>query len=211
MPSVSFTSEPMSTGVPASGACATTVPGLALLSSVKRSAATTSPAATRVSAAPSGVRPRVSGTTTCAGTATVSCLTPVLPLAALPRTPNGKLDYAALPPPDTVRAPFAGAYMAPETVLERTIALAWQEVLALERVGLHDNFFDLGGNSLLLAQLHRRLQADLGKEIPIVHMLQHTTVSALVRYLAPKTCETAAIGTVGDCIEALRAGPQPTR
>ncbi|PYK12537.1 MAG: hypothetical protein DME65_03850 [Verrucomicrobia bacterium] len=131
-------------------------------------------------------------------------------LVALPRTPNGKLDYAALPPPDTVRPPFAGAYMAPETELEWTIALAWREVLALERVGLHDNFFDLGGNSLLLAQLHRRLQADLRKDIPIVHMLQHTTVSALVRYLAPQACETAAIGSVDDCNEPLRAVPHPT-
>jgi amino acid adenylation domain-containing protein len=127
-------------------------------------------------------------------------------LAALPCTPNGKLDYAALPVLDGVRPELAGAYKAPETELERAITLAWEEVLGLGKIGMHDNFFDLGGNSLLLAQLHRRLQAELRKEIPIVEMFHHPTVDALVQYLLPSNSATAAVGPEDNCVESLRAG-----
>ena len=75
-------------------------------------------------------------------------------LAAIPCTPNGKLDYAALPSPDRLRPELDAAYMAPATEVEQAVTLAWQEVLGIAKVGVHDNFFDLGGNSLLLAQLH---------------------------------------------------------
>jgi len=127
-------------------------------------------------------------------------------LAAIPCTPNGKLDYAALPDPDGLRPELDAAYMAPETELERAITLAWQEVLGLGKVGVHDNFFDLGGNSLLLAQLHDRLQARLRKEFPFVEMFHHPTVDALVRYLFPSTREPAAVGPDSDYVESLRAG-----
>jgi hypothetical protein len=127
-------------------------------------------------------------------------------LAAIPCTPNGKLDYAALPAPDGLRPELDAAYMAPETELERAITLAWQEVLGLGKVGVHDNFFDLGGNSLLLAQLHGRLQAELRRKIPIVEMFNHPTVDALVRYLFPSTRAPVAVGSDRDRVESLRAG-----
>jgi hypothetical protein len=126
-------------------------------------------------------------------------------LAAIPCTPNGKLDYAALPVPDGLRPELDGTYMAPETQLEQAITLAWQEVLGLEKVGVHDNFFDLGGNSLLLAQLHEKLKAELRKEFPFVEMFHHPTVDALVRYLFPSTGAPAA-EPESDRVESLRAG-----
>jgi amino acid adenylation domain-containing protein len=127
-------------------------------------------------------------------------------LAAIPCTPNGKLDYAALPVPDGLRPELDGTYMAPATQLELTITLAWQEVLGLEKVGVHDNFFDLGGNSLLLAQLHERLKAELRKEFPFVEMFHHPTVDALVRYLFPSTGAPAAVEPESNRVESLRAG-----
>jgi hypothetical protein len=127
-------------------------------------------------------------------------------LAAIPCTPNGKLDYAALPVPDGLRPELDGTYMAPETQLERAITLAWQEVLGLEKVGVHDNFFDLGGNSLLLAQLHEKLKAELRKEFPFVEMFHHPTVDALVRYLFPSTGALAAVEPESNRVESLRAG-----
>jgi amino acid adenylation domain-containing protein len=127
-------------------------------------------------------------------------------LAAIPCTPNGKLDYAALPTPDGLRPELDVAYMAPESELEQAITLAWQEVLGLEKVGVHDNFFDLGGSSVLLAQLHERLQTELRKEFRFVEMFNHPTVDALVRYLFPSTCAPGTFECENDRVESLRVG-----
>ena len=79
-------------------------------------------------------------------------------LDALPLTPNGKVDRKALPAPRAQRSPpRPDLLMNPR---QRRVAAIWREVLALDRVGLHDNFFDLGGHSLLLVKLQARLQRD---------------------------------------------------
>jgi acyl carrier protein len=74
-------------------------------------------------------------------------------LAALPRTPNGKVDRKALPAPERERAGDAPQVAAPETELERAIAEIWRELLGTAQVGVHDNFFDLGGHSLLAVEV----------------------------------------------------------
>ena len=104
-------------------------------------------------------------------------------LPALPYTPHGKLDYGARPAPERRPPEFAAAYVAPKSAMEHRIAAVWQEVLGLEKVGVHDNFFDLGGHSLLLTQVHSRLQDILQKDIPIVDMFKHPTIHALVVYV----------------------------
>ena len=73
-------------------------------------------------------------------------------LDALPLTPNGKLNRRALPAPEASRPALATFYLAPTTELERRIAEIWQDVLRVDRIGMHDNFFELGGHSLLLVQ-----------------------------------------------------------
>jgi amino acid adenylation domain-containing protein len=127
-------------------------------------------------------------------------------MATLACTPNGKLDYAALPAPDDARPEIDVAYVAPETEPERAITLAWQEVLGLGKVGVHDNFFDLGGNSLLLMRLHRRLQADLRKEIPFVELFHHPTIEALVQHLFQSQGVPVVPGPDLDRVDSLRAG-----
>ena len=70
---------------------------------------------------------------------------------------------------------------------ERTIAAIWQDVLGVDRIGPHDNFFDLGGHSLLLVQVQARLRDALGREIAIVEMFQYPTIRAMASHLARAT------------------------
>src|SRR5207244_12010640 len=88
----------------------------------------------------------------------------------IPLNANGKVDYAALPtpPPTDVRASKTG--VSPRTQLERLIADVWEQVLHTSRVGVEDNFFDLGGHSLLLTQVHGQLKKALGRPLPIVEL-----------------------------------------
>ena len=104
-------------------------------------------------------------------------------LDALPLTPNGKVNRKALPAPASRRPELDTAYIAPHGRLENSIAVIWQELLHVEKVGWHDNFFDLGGNSLLVVQVQARLRNVLGIELPIVKLFQHPTIHALANHL----------------------------
>jgi amino acid adenylation domain-containing protein/FkbM family methyltransferase len=101
-------------------------------------------------------------------------------LETLPLTANGKLDRARLPEPE-VRGV---SYQAPRGGLERAIAGIWSEVLGIARVGARDNFFDLGGHSLLLARVHAKLREVLKAEISIVELFRFPTVASLAMRLA---------------------------
>ena len=111
----------------------------------------------------------------------------VVPLTELPLTANGKVDRRALPAPP---ADDAGR-IAPGSDLERRIAAVWCEVLGRDRVGVADNFFDVGGHSLLLIRLHKRLSESLGVELSIVDLFQHPTIAALAARLAPPAAAMA--------------------
>ncbi len=101
-------------------------------------------------------------------------------LPSFPLNPSGKIDRRALPQPDQ-QAAGTGA---PRTVLERAIAETWCAVLGLPEVGLRDNFFDLGGHSLLLFRLQRELRDRFGLNLALVDLFQHSTVAALADLLA---------------------------
>ncbi|HYG62676.1 MAG TPA: non-ribosomal peptide synthetase, partial [Thermoanaerobaculia bacterium] len=104
-------------------------------------------------------------------------------LQSLPLTGNGKVDRKALPPPPLPEGGGSG-YTAPRNELERTIAAIWREVLGLQQVGVHDNLFELGGNSLVVIKLHGRLEQELERKLPIMELFRHTTIDALARALA---------------------------
>ncbi|MFD4428862.1 non-ribosomal peptide synthase/polyketide synthase, partial [Nocardia sp. NPDC058497] len=99
----------------------------------------------------------------------------IVALDAVPLTPVGKLDRAALPAPVFE----AAAYRAPETATEQAVAAAFAEVLGLDRVGRDDDFFDLGGTSLLATRLMARLGTDLDTRIPVRQLFDTTTVLTL--------------------------------
>ncbi len=117
----------------------------------------------------------------------------IVELAALPRTPTGKVDRAALPPPGETIAPTTlGPTAAPRTALEQTIAAAVRAVMNVERVGVNDNFFDLGGSSLLLVRLATRLEEQLGRPVQPLDLFRAPSVAALARFLS-ESGETAEI------------------
>jgi amino acid adenylation domain-containing protein len=105
-------------------------------------------------------------------------------LPALPLTPNGKVDRKALPLPgaDAV-AELSTVYVAPDGETERKIAAIWQDVLGIAKVGRNNNFFDLGGHSLLLMRVHSQLRQAFNKDITIVDLFRYTTVRALAQHL----------------------------
>ena len=83
-------------------------------------------------------------------------------LEALPQTPNGKVDRRALPKPNDSLAEGEGDYVAPTSPTERTIAEIWQSVIGIGKVGVYDNFFDLGGHSLMLMKVVYQIEQELG-------------------------------------------------
>jgi hypothetical protein len=103
-------------------------------------------------------------------------------LDRFPETPNRKIDRNALPTPEA-RASSSTDFRAPDSQLEETIASAWCEVLALPRVGATDNFFDIGGHSLLTIQVHAKLKDLLEQKISLVDLFRHPTVRSLARFL----------------------------
>lgn len=111
-------------------------------------------------------------------------------LDALPLTPNGKVDRNALPAPDRSRPDLRAVFQAPRTAAEQAIAGIWTSVLGVDRVGIDDNFFDLGGHSLLMTRVHARLRSVMSASLSLVELFQYPTVRTLAARLAPP--ETAA-------------------
>jgi hypothetical protein len=101
-------------------------------------------------------------------------------LSRLPGHLQGRADQGASPRPAMRR----GAFAAPSSEAELEIAAVWQDLFGIERVSLDDNFFDLGGHSMLLVQAHARLKAHLRSDLAIVALLQYPTVRALAQHLS---------------------------
>ncbi|MDB4950669.1 MAG: tycC1, partial [Gemmatimonadetes bacterium] len=101
----------------------------------------------------------------------------IVHLDRLPLTPHGKLDRRALPAPEP--APADEAYAAPRTEVEAALAAIWEEVLRRDRVGVHDDFFALGGHSLMAMRVVSRVGQALGVELPMRALFEHPTVAGL--------------------------------
>jgi surfactin family lipopeptide synthetase A len=105
-------------------------------------------------------------------------------LDELPLTPNGKVDRKALPEPEWTGSDAAGGYVEPRNPLEEVLADIWAEVLDLEQVGAHDNFFEIGGHSLLAMMVASRVLEVLQVEMPLRLMFEEPTVAGLAAALA---------------------------
>jgi amino acid adenylation domain-containing protein len=138
---------------------------------------------------------------------------PMIPAAfvlldSLPLSVHGKLDRRALPAPDRVRPELEVGYAPPSTELERAVAGIWRRQLRLDEVGIHDNFFDLGGDSFRMFQVHREVETAAGRGFPVLRLFQHPTIHSLAAYLADLL---AGGGEGGDSVAASQARAETRR
>jgi amino acid adenylation domain-containing protein/non-ribosomal peptide synthase protein (TIGR01720 family) len=103
-------------------------------------------------------------------------------MSALPLTANGKVDRSSLPKPDTARPELEQAYQAPSTPNQKLLADIWTQVLGLEQIGIHDNFFALGGDSIRSIQVQSLAQKH-GLSFSVQQLFQHQTIHELVQEL----------------------------
>jgi acyl carrier protein len=99
-------------------------------------------------------------------------------------TSNGKIDRRALPAPEQTRPELEAIYVAPRTLVEEQLAEIWAQVLGLEKVGIHDNFFDLGGHSLLITQLLAKVRDTFKVNLSLRSLFQDPTVANIAKKIA---------------------------
>jgi len=101
----------------------------------------------------------------------------------LPRTPSGKIDRRGLPAPSNQRPDLSTVFVAAETDLQKTFAKIWNKLLKVDPIGINDNFFDLGGNSLLALKFIAALRQEHNLDLPVVKMYQHPDIYSLTEFL----------------------------
>ncbi|TBR56738.1 non-ribosomal peptide synthetase [Westiellopsis prolifica IICB1] len=107
-------------------------------------------------------------------------------LEIFPLTPNGKVDRRRLLKLTGLHLKKENAYVAPQSEIEQAIADIWQAVLTVEKVGIYDNFFDLGGHSLLLVRVFNQLQQLQYQNLSMMDLFNYPTINSLARYLSQK-------------------------
>jgi len=127
-------------------------------------------------------------------------------LDTLPLTMNGKVDRKALPEPKTNRPALSMSYVAPRTILEETLSQIWAEILSLDHVGIHDNFFDLGGHSLAATRVISRVIQTFQLELPLKALFDSPTVAEMAMIIAlneTKIAEPEALASMLNEVEAM--------
>jgi amino acid adenylation domain-containing protein len=104
-------------------------------------------------------------------------------LEKFPLTPNGKIDRRSLPSPTSLRPELESDYVAPRSEIERTITSIWQAVLHLEKIGIHDNFFEVGGHSLLATQAISRINKAFRVDLPLRSFFENPIIGGLSRII----------------------------
>ena len=103
------------------------------------------------------------------------------PSAALPLTPNGKVDRKSLPAPDPEAVSAGRQHVAPRTATESRIAALWADALEIASPGVEDDFFDIGGHSLIAARIVGTLRTDFGVDVAMRHLFEQPTIAGLAR------------------------------
>lgn len=114
-----------------------------------------------------------------------------------PLSPTGKLDRSALPAPEPPQRAQSAVRLSPRSFAETTIVRVWKKVIGIEEVGVDDNFFDLGGHSLLMARVHSLLQEQLHGDLSMADLFRFPTVAALAEAIAPAV-EVPPEATLGE-------------
>jgi natural product biosynthesis luciferase-like monooxygenase protein len=126
-------------------------------------------------------------------------------LSELPLTPNGKIDRKALPAPRQAEGKAAATYAAPKGQVETMITEIWQRALGLSKIGTRDNFFDIGGHSLLVVQVLKELREKVPKPVQMTDLFRHTTIEALAKFLSSEEQQAAGSNRGKARAEARRA------
>ena len=120
-------------------------------------------------------------------------------LESFPLTPNGKINRRALKPP-TDFGSSEKSFVPPSTPVEKQLAAIWSEVLGIEKIGIHDNFFDIGGHSLLIVQVQNRLKEISNSNLTVIDLFKNPTISTLAKIVqltpATQTVESQSIQPV---------------
>jgi amino acid adenylation domain-containing protein len=124
----------------------------------------------------------------------------------MPLTPNGKVDRKALPAPHPVSRGSGQNFVNPRTSTEAILTEIWQEILRLERVGVEDNFFDLGGNSLLGLKAIEQIQSRFKFKVSVVKLYQYSTIRSMADYLT-----TTMSGQPTQAVESIPVKPNPVK
>ncbi|BDA68759.1 hypothetical protein CAL7716_029250 [Calothrix sp. PCC 7716] len=125
----------------------------------------------------------------------------------LPLAPSGKVDRKALPEPDNLRPELEIAYVLPQNEMERAIADIWQKILKVEKVGIKDNFFDLGGHSLNVLQVYSKLRELLKADLAITDLFKYPTISSLSQYFSQQDDSDEVFASESNQInQSLEAG-----
>lgn len=129
-------------------------------------------------------------------------------LESLPLSANGKVDRSALPSPDIFIQESEVNYVAPKNDVEQTIAAVWQEVLNLEKIGVNDNFFEVGGNSLLIIKIYSQLKNILPnkqEQISLVDLFKYSTIRSLAKHVIQSRQALPEVQN-SQLVEQLKAG-----
>jgi len=129
-------------------------------------------------------------------------------LDMLPLTPNGKIDRKALPEPELEKSDPENAYQGPRTPIEELVAGIWCEVMGLKKVGIHDNFFAVGGHSLLASQVVSRLRKALQVDVPLRFLFESPTPAGLAMRITQGQAENADPEEVTRILAELEAHAQ---
>lgn len=132
-------------------------------------------------------------------------------LKALPLTHNEKIDRRALPEPGRIRPEMEQVYVSPSTPLERSLSEIWCQVLGLDRVGIYDNFFDLGGSSILAVRVIALVQQSFGVELPIVKLFQYPNINLLAKHLSQNQSDQPNYEEVQQRAQRRRAAYSPRK
>jgi len=112
-------------------------------------------------------------------------------LPRLPLTRHGKVDRQALPAPESLENKTDTDHSPPHSEIEREIARVWNNALSVENLGMNENFFDLGGHSLLMVKVHRQLKEIFDYQLSLVDMFRYPTIRSLAQHLNGDDEETS--------------------
>ena len=126
-------------------------------------------------------------------------------LENLPLAPSGKVDRKALPKPDNLRPVLETAYVLPRNEMENAIADIWKKILKVEKVGIQDNFFDLGGHSLNVLQVYSKLRELFKADLAMTDLFKYPTISSISKYFSQEE-DDSFINQSYELNEQLEAG-----